>query len=185
MTNDGIQDGRRQYLDGYAIEQVSLQQDNSTQSGVFHLVSKGDTAYSISRKYDISLADLASLNNLDSSYSLSLGQKLKISSADVGSNTNDQEIQHQNNDAKVNLEISNNSETATAKPVVNDPSNLSVDNSSDKQKFENLTDNEQYETLLSFTSKTEYCKYSAASAISEPCPEIVETLQSLHDPSCF
>ena len=61
LTNDGSQGwASAKYLDGYAVEQVSVQQDSSTQSGLFHLVSKGDTAYSISRKYDISLADLAS-----------------------------------------------------------------------------------------------------------------------------
>lgn len=175
-TNDGTQGwASAKYLDGYTVEQVSLKQDSSTQSGLFHLVSKGDTAYSISKKYDISLADLASLNNLDSSYSLSLGQKLKISSVDVGSNTNDQEIQHQNNNAKVNLEISNSSETADAKPVLNETATSSIDNSSSEKSFEDLTDNEKYEMLFSFTTKTEFCKYSHI-----PCPKIIEGHSSFY-----
>lgn len=46
-------------------------------------VQKGDTLYSISRKYGLSVADLLALNNLDSSDVIKVGQKLKVKQADA------------------------------------------------------------------------------------------------------
>ncbi len=46
-------------------------------------VQKGDTLYSISRKYGLSVADLLALNNLDSSDVIKVGQKLKVKQADT------------------------------------------------------------------------------------------------------
>lgn len=46
-----------------------------------YLVSKGDTLYGIARKNGMSVADLMSLNNLDSSTVIKVGQKLKINAA--------------------------------------------------------------------------------------------------------
>ncbi len=43
-------------------------------------VARGDTLYSIARKYGISVDELARLNNLSAPYSLSPGQKLKVGS---------------------------------------------------------------------------------------------------------
>ena len=81
-TNSGIEGwASAKYLDGYFLETASQKQEKTKKSGMEHLVVKGDTAYSISRKYGISIADLASLNNLDSSYSLKLGQRLLVSAS--------------------------------------------------------------------------------------------------------
>ena len=43
-------------------------------------VQKGDTLYSISKKYGLSVADLLAINNLDSSAVIKVGQKLKVKS---------------------------------------------------------------------------------------------------------
>jgi flagellum-specific peptidoglycan hydrolase FlgJ len=43
----------------------------------YHVVQKGDTLYSLSRKYDLTVEDLKKMNNMTDS-SLSLDQKLKI-----------------------------------------------------------------------------------------------------------
>ena len=51
----------------------------NTASGKIYEVQKGDTLYGISRKFDIRLAELLSLNNLDSNATIKVGQKLKVS----------------------------------------------------------------------------------------------------------
>lgn len=48
-----------------------------TTNSVYHTVEKGDTLYSISRKYDVSVDDIKKLNNLTDN-ALSVGQKLKV-----------------------------------------------------------------------------------------------------------
>ena len=47
------------------------------QKPTFHIVQKGDTPYNISRRYNIKVADLVSLNNIVNN-SISIGQKLNI-----------------------------------------------------------------------------------------------------------
>lgn len=42
-------------------------------------VARGDTLYSIARKYDMKPADLAAMNNLSEPFTLSVGQRLRIS----------------------------------------------------------------------------------------------------------
>lgn len=46
---------------------------------VEYVVAKGDTLYGIARKNGMSVADLMSINNLDSSAVIKVGQKLKVS----------------------------------------------------------------------------------------------------------
>ena len=46
-----------------------------------HVVAKGETLYGISRKYGITVDELVSANNMDSSSVLKIGQKLKIPQA--------------------------------------------------------------------------------------------------------
>ncbi len=48
-------------------------------------VQKGDTLYGISRKFDIRLAELLSMNGLDSNATIKVGQKLKVSSGNFSS----------------------------------------------------------------------------------------------------
>ena len=48
---------------------------------VEYIVAKGDTLYGIARKNGMSVADLMSINNLDSSAVIKVGQKLKVNAA--------------------------------------------------------------------------------------------------------
>lgn len=47
----------------------------------YHTVQRGDTLYSIARRYGYSVAEIAAWNNLHSPYTLSVGQRLIVSSA--------------------------------------------------------------------------------------------------------
>lgn len=58
---------------------------NSPESRIYE-VQKGDTLYGISRKFDIRLAELLSMNALDSNATIKVGQKLKVSKQDSSSN---------------------------------------------------------------------------------------------------
>ncbi len=42
------------------------------------VVAKGDTLYSLARKYDMTVADFAKINNLQEPYILSIGQRLRV-----------------------------------------------------------------------------------------------------------
>lgn len=63
---------------------AALSSSKNTSSGtpsgktVVYTVAKGDTLYGIARKNGMSVADLMSLNNLDSSAVIKVGQKLKV-----------------------------------------------------------------------------------------------------------
>jgi len=52
---------------------------NSVAKKQYHTVSRGETLYSISRKYEVSIAELLRLNNLKQTQNLQAGQKLLIS----------------------------------------------------------------------------------------------------------
>lgn len=58
---------------------------NSPESRIYE-VQKGDTLYGISRKFDIRLAELLSMNALDSNATIKVGQKLKVSKQDFSPN---------------------------------------------------------------------------------------------------
>lgn len=61
---------------------------SSVADGATHIVSKGETLYSISKKYEISMAQIKSLNNLETNV-LSVNQELKIgynASAEINEN---------------------------------------------------------------------------------------------------
>ncbi len=47
------------------------------------VITNGDTLYSLSRKYNMTVADLAKINNLQEPYTLSIGQKLHIRQSSV------------------------------------------------------------------------------------------------------
>lgn len=51
---------------------------------ITHKVEKGDTLYSISRKYQITVAELRTANNLSENDVIKVGQKLIIPDADIG-----------------------------------------------------------------------------------------------------
>ena len=55
-------------------ETAKVEASNTTEI----VVKKGDTLYSISKKYGLKVADLLAINNLDSSAVIKVGQKLKV-----------------------------------------------------------------------------------------------------------
>lgn len=59
----------------------------STAKTVEYVVSKGDTLYGIARKNGMTVADLMSINNLDSSAVIKVGQKLKVSAGSTSSSS--------------------------------------------------------------------------------------------------
>ncbi|NLY34550.1 MAG: peptidoglycan DD-metalloendopeptidase family protein [Alcaligenaceae bacterium] len=52
-----------------------------------YVVQRGDTLYSISRRYNVSVAQLKSLNNISDPSQLEVGQRLRISSSSVASSS--------------------------------------------------------------------------------------------------
>jgi len=53
------------------------------------VVKKGDTLYSLSKKYGLTVADLLAINDLDSSAVIKVGQKLKVTKVEESKPTND------------------------------------------------------------------------------------------------
>ncbi|WP_255066087.1 LysM peptidoglycan-binding domain-containing protein [Lacihabitans sp. LS3-19] len=60
--------------------------ENNTSSAKFHTVGSGETLYSISKKYGVTVSQIKAWNDL-SSNSISLGEKLKVSAGSTYSNT--------------------------------------------------------------------------------------------------
>ena len=60
---------------------------NITKSNLSHTVEKGETYYSISKKYDLTITELLDLNGLAISDNLKVGQNLKVSGNTSNSNT--------------------------------------------------------------------------------------------------
>ena len=54
----------------------------ATEADTMHTVEKGDTLYSLSRKYYMSVDELMQLNNLPSS-DLSIGQRIKVKTSKI------------------------------------------------------------------------------------------------------
>ena len=52
----------------------------------YHKVQKGETLYTISKKYGMSVAELRKLNHLTKGQSLHTGQKLRVAPSDQGGN---------------------------------------------------------------------------------------------------
>lgn len=83
-----------------------------------HVVSAGETLYSISQKYKVSVADLKSWNGLTSN-DISLGQELKISKP--GANSSGDQVQVNNTD-KVNINQGTQTSTIDTNNIVSIPS---------------------------------------------------------------
>lgn len=66
-------------------ETVSAAAGKNTAKTVFYTVQKGDTLYGIARKNNIKLAELLALNNIDTSVTIKVGQKLLVPSAESAS----------------------------------------------------------------------------------------------------
>ena len=67
-------DGSRKSMGKVKKDKSSKKEKNNSK---YYIVKKGDTLYSISKKYNMSLKDLKNLNKLESN-NIKIGQKLKI-----------------------------------------------------------------------------------------------------------
>ena len=59
-----------------------------------HIVSEGDSIWSISRKYNISVDDIIEMNNLDPNKFLQLGQQLSIGNKNIYRNIDSKKEQY-------------------------------------------------------------------------------------------
>ncbi len=59
----------------------------SSKSATSYIVQKGDTLYGIARKYNIKLNELLSLNNLDNSSTIKIGQKILVPAGNSSSSS--------------------------------------------------------------------------------------------------
>ena len=87
-------------------------------------VAKGDTLYSLSRKYEIPVNDLAIMNKLNAPFNLSVGQKLKVPKMDTvqtRSATEIKKVATQKTEQKITkakpISVKNNTQTTTQKPT--------------------------------------------------------------------
>jgi len=77
-------------MPSYEIEEIPnpvLNDKVGTKNYTAHYVSKGDTLYSIGRKYQISHLELAALNNISDVNSIQIGQRLTVPDVGVKKNT--------------------------------------------------------------------------------------------------
>lgn len=80
-----------------------------------YTVVKGDTMYSISKKYGMTLAEFMALNNLDNSSVIKVGQKLKIADTKNSSST-ENKATNANNKSEVSEPVEDAGKTSTNAP---------------------------------------------------------------------
>ena len=91
-----------------------------------YVVQKGDTLYAIARKCGLSVAELVSLNNMDTSTVIKVGQKLKIKATQTlaqntsGSNTNTSGSSNTSNTSSKSDKTSSAEKTPTKTEVAKD-----------------------------------------------------------------
>ncbi len=92
----------------------SVKPNNTTKVGLQEItVAKGDTLYSISRKYQIPVNDLAVMNKLSAPFALSVGQKIKVPKLDAVQTRSVSEIKQIQKVQPKQAEIAKNSTTKT------------------------------------------------------------------------
>ena len=95
----------------------SVKPNNTTKVGLQEItVAKGDTLYSISRKYQIPVNDLAVMNKLSAPFALSVGQKIKVPKLDAVQTRSVSEIKQIQ---KAQPKQAETAKTSTTKPVEN------------------------------------------------------------------
>lgn len=95
----------------------SIKPNNTTKVELQEItVAKGDTLYSISRKYQIPVNDLAVMNKLSAPFALSVGQKIKVPKLDAVQTRSVSEIKQIQ---KVQPKQAETAKTSTTKPVEN------------------------------------------------------------------
>ena len=81
----------------------------------FHEVQKGETLYSISRKYGISVGELCSENNISTSAVIKTGQKLKIPTQNSSETKTTQKVEKTNDKYKEEHKVSLNQNSESKK----------------------------------------------------------------------
>ena len=88
--NDVLKAGAKLVIPAADIENAAALSASKTSSRTSataaYVVQKGDTLYGIARKYNIKLNELLSLNNLDNSSTIKIGQKILVPAEISGSN---------------------------------------------------------------------------------------------------
>ena len=67
-----------------------------TEKVLYHIVQPGETAFAISNKYDINVAQLIFWNSLNDNAAINIGQKLKVSGVFVDQDSDMEEVKPQN-----------------------------------------------------------------------------------------
>ena len=75
---------KTQFCKHFALISIFLIMMSALYADITYKVEKGDTLYSISRKYQITVAELRTANNLSENDVIKAGQKLIIPDADIG-----------------------------------------------------------------------------------------------------
>ncbi len=84
LTNKGDasrlrEEGYREKLAGYLAEGIEEYFERAGSNGVkYHVVQKGETAWSIASRYDLTVNDLMKTNNLGGDAALQVGQKIRV-----------------------------------------------------------------------------------------------------------
>ncbi len=85
-----------------SVQPVEVKPNNTKRVAVQEIaVAPGDTLYSLSRKYEIPVNDLAVMNKISSPFTLSVGQKLKVPKLDTVETKSNSEIKQIKSDASV------------------------------------------------------------------------------------
>lgn len=121
-------------------------------------VEKGDTLYSISRKYSVGVNDLATINKLSAPFALSIGQKIKVpdlgsvqkkAKPDVKPTTKDVKKVEKSEPKKVETKKTETKKLAKPEPKKSEPGNAEVK----KSEVQKKTETKKTETKKNTTKK--------------------------------
>lgn len=92
-------------------EDKNIEQKSLSLNTKKYKVQKGDTFYALSRKYEISVADLMSLNKMDSSSTLKIGQIILVPTEEAVAKNEDSKSKSENKKSSETKIASKNEET--------------------------------------------------------------------------
>jgi murein DD-endopeptidase MepM/ murein hydrolase activator NlpD len=116
-------------------------------------VSKGDTLYSLSRKYEIPVNDLAVMNKLTPPFALSVGQKIKVPKLNNVQTRSVTEIKNTKTESR-NISTSRTSKTVSEKTTTKQSNNASKQNVQKAQKQPDTKTEKPVKTIQKTEQKT-------------------------------
>lgn len=119
-------------------------------------VAKGDTLYSLSRKYKIPVNDLAVMNKLSAPFNLSIGQKLKVPKLDnvqTKSAVVVKKSAEKKTDKKITPAKTTAKQTTTAKPKTEKQPDTKI---KEKQKNKSATESKKNSTKIAARSSSKF-----------------------------